>query len=175
MEKWAKNREKVQNCYPLSPPRHLAGWIDAARSATARARLTAVREPESVRYTVGMLCDDIQSTPLMGSKKFKNLCIKCRHVGSFENGEPPIGVSIFIAVQNYVASGNEGIPKSIRGNINCCAIWKSGNMKEIDSLTTDSIDLRSVHHRPFSFMFEARVDASYSFQVFASRKASQRR
>ena len=37
------------------------------------------------------------------------------HVGSFENGEPPIGVSIFIAVQNYVASGNEGIPKSIRG------------------------------------------------------------
>ena len=80
---------------------------------------------------VGLLCDDIQSTPLIGSKKFKNLCIKCRHVGSFENGEPPIGVSIFIAVQNYVASGNEGIPKSIRGNINCCAIWKSGNMKEI--------------------------------------------
>jgi len=80
---------------------------------------------------VGMLCDDIQSTPLIGSKKFKNLCVKCRHVGSFENGEPPIGVSIFIAVQNYVASGNEGIPKSIRGNINCCAIWKSGNMKEI--------------------------------------------
>ena len=86
---------------------------------------------------VGLLCDDIQSTPLIGSKKFKNLCIKCRHVGSFENGEPLIGVSIFIAVQNYVASGNEGIPKSIRGNINCCAIWKSGNMKENDLLTTE--------------------------------------
>ena len=28
---------------------------------------------------VGLLCDDIQSTPLIGSKKFKNLCIKCRH------------------------------------------------------------------------------------------------
>jgi hypothetical protein len=46
-------------------------------------------------------------------------------------------VSIFIAVQNYVASGNEGIPKSIRGNINCCAIWKTGNLKELDLLTTE--------------------------------------
>jgi hypothetical protein len=42
-------------------------------------------------------------------------------------------VSIFIAVQNYTASENEGISKSI----NCCAIWKSGNMKEIDLLTTE--------------------------------------
>jgi hypothetical protein len=58
-------------------------------------------------------------------------------VGSFENGEPPIGVSIFIAVQNYNASGNEGIPKSIRGNINCCAIWKTGNLKELDLSTTE--------------------------------------
>ena len=79
----------------------------------------------------------LSSPVLAGSKKFKNLCIKCRHVGSFENGEPPIGVSIFIAVQNYVASGNEGIPKSIRGNINCCAIWKTGNLKELDLLTTE--------------------------------------
>jgi hypothetical protein len=44
-------------------------------------------------------------------------------------------VSIFIAVQNYTAQGNEGIPKAIRSNMNCCAIWKSGNMKEIDLLT----------------------------------------
>ena len=35
-------------------------------------------------------------------------------MGSFGNGEPPIGVSVFIVVQNYVASGNEGIPKSIK-------------------------------------------------------------
>ena len=86
---------------------------------------------------IGLLCDDIQSTPLIGSKKFKNLCIKCRHIGSFENGEPPIGVSIFIAVQKYTAQGDEGIPKAIRSNMNCCAIWKSGNMKEIDLLTTE--------------------------------------
>jgi hypothetical protein len=55
-----------------------------------------------------------------------------------QNSQPlSPGVSIFIAVQNYVASGNEGIPKSIRGNINCCAIWKTGNLKELDLLTTE--------------------------------------
>jgi len=59
------------------------------------------------------------------------------HVGSFENGEPPMGVSIFIAVQNYTAQGNESIPKAFRSNTNCCAIWKSGIVKEIDLLTTE--------------------------------------
>ena len=58
-------------------------------------------------------------------------------MASFENGEQPIGVSIFIAIQNYTAQRNEGIPKAIRSNMNCCAIWKSGNMKEIDLLTTE--------------------------------------
>ena len=37
---------------------------------------------------VGLLCDDIQSTPLIGSKNFKNLCIKCRHVGSDPRRHP---------------------------------------------------------------------------------------
>ena len=63
--------------------------------------------------------------------------MKCRHIPSFQNGEPPLGVSILIAVQNYTASGNEGIPKSIRGNTNCCAIQKIGNMKELNSLRAE--------------------------------------
>ena len=86
---------------------------------------------------VGIVCDDIQSTPLCGSKKFKNLCIKHRHVGAFEDGEPPIGCSLFIAIQNYTAQGNEGIPKAIRGNCNCVAVWKTGNWKELDLLATE--------------------------------------
>ena len=64
------------------------------------------------KSVVGELCDDRyseQSTPLIGSKKFTNLRIKCRHVGSLELGEPLIGVSIFLAVQNYTAQGNECI------------------------------------------------------------------
>ena len=86
---------------------------------------------------IGIGCDDIQSTPLIGSKKFKNLCIKHRHVGAFEDGEPPIGCSLFICVQNYTSQGNEGIPKAIRGNVNCVACWKTGNWKELDLLATE--------------------------------------
>jgi hypothetical protein len=66
---------------------------------------------------IGIFCDDIQSSPLIGSKAFRHLCIMSRHVGAFEDGEPPIGCSLFICVQNYTSQGNEGIPKSIRGNI----------------------------------------------------------
>lgn len=86
---------------------------------------------------IGICADDIQSTPLIGSKKFNNLCIKMRHIGAFENGEPPIGCSIFICVQNYTCQGNQSISKAIRGNINCCAIWKTGNTKELDLLSTE--------------------------------------
>jgi hypothetical protein len=87
--------------------------------------------------TIGIFCDDIQSSAIIGNKQFKNLTIRHRHEGSFQSGEPPIGCSLFICVQNYTASGNEGIPKSIRGNVNCVALWKTGNMKELDLITTE--------------------------------------
>ena len=63
------------------------------------------------KVVIGIGCDDIQSSDLIGSKKFKNMCIKIRHYGAFESGESPIGASLFICVQNYTASGNEEIPR----------------------------------------------------------------
>jgi len=63
-------------------------------------------------------------------QKFRNFVIKHRHIGAFENGEPPIGCSMIIAVQNYTTQGNEGLPKGIRGNANCVAVWKTGNVND---------------------------------------------
>ncbi|CAL6299685.1 unnamed protein product [Bathycoccus prasinos] len=60
-----------------------------------------------------------KSSQLVGDRKFRNFVIKHRHIGAFENGEPPIGCSMIIAVQNYTTQGNEGLPKAIRGNANC--------------------------------------------------------
>ena len=74
---------------------------------------------------------------MVGDRKFRNFVIKHRHIGSFENGEPPIGCSMIIAVQNYTTQGNEGLPKAIRGNANCVAVWKTGNVKELDLLATE--------------------------------------
>ena len=87
---------------------------------------------------VGIFLDDIQSSPLIGSKSLRNLTIKHRHIGAFKDGsDSPIGCSLFFAIQNYTAQGNEGIPKSIRGNCNVVAVWKTGNMKELDLLATE--------------------------------------
>ncbi|CAL6292320.1 unnamed protein product [Bathycoccus prasinos] len=69
-----------------------------------------------------IFCDDIQSSQLTHRR--------------FENGEPPIGCSMIIAVQNYTTQGNEGL-KAIRGNANCVAVWKTGTVKELDLLATE--------------------------------------
>ena len=89
------------------------------------------------RPSIGVFVDDAQSTKLLADKAFRNLCIKCRHIGSFPDGSPPIGCSLFIAVQNYVCQGNEGIPKAVRGNADVFAIWRTGNAKELDLLMTE--------------------------------------
>jgi len=89
------------------------------------------------RAVVGVFVDDAQHSRLLADKAFRNLCIKHRHLGSFPDGSPPIGCSLFIAVQNYVTQGNEGISKAIRGNANVFAIWRTGNMKELDLLMTE--------------------------------------
>ncbi len=89
------------------------------------------------RVGIAIWLDDIQSSPIVSNKAFRNLCIKHRHIGSFPDGSPPIGCSIFCAIQNYTAQGGDGIPKAIRGNVNCVAIWRTGNTKELDLLMTE--------------------------------------
>jgi hypothetical protein len=89
------------------------------------------------RVGIAIHADDIQSSPIVSNKAFRNLCIKHRHIGSFPDGSPPIGCSIFCAIQNYTAQGGDGIPKAIRGNVNSVAIWRTGNMKELDLLMTE--------------------------------------
>ena len=89
------------------------------------------------RPVIAIYADDVQSTPLLSNKAWRNLCIKCRHLGSFPDGSSPIGCSIFCAIQNYTAQGGDGVPKAIRGNVNCVAIWRTGNTKELDLLMTE--------------------------------------
>jgi hypothetical protein len=89
------------------------------------------------RVGIAVYVDDAQHSLLLSDKAFRNLCIKHRHLGSFEDGSPPIGCSLFITMQNYTAQGNEGIPKAVRGNANVFAIWRTGNKKELDLLMTE--------------------------------------
>ncbi|CAL6398376.1 unnamed protein product [Bathycoccus prasinos] len=69
-----------------------------------------------------IFCDDIQSSQLVGDRKFRNLLLNIDNIGAFENGEPPIGCRTL---------------KAIRGNANCVAVWKTGNCKRVDLLATE--------------------------------------
>ena len=84
---------------------------------------------------IGLFIDDAQNSKIMGTK-LSNLVIKNRHLGSFESGETPIGVSIFMALQNYTSLGN-GLPKSIRGNATHVAIWRNKNEKELKLMSEE--------------------------------------
>tara|TARA_B100001996_G_C18590265_1_gene565822 strand:- start:194 stop:1114 length:921 start_codon:yes stop_codon:yes gene_type:complete len=89
------------------------------------------------RPVISVFCDDIQSSPVCANKAFRNLVIKRVHLGAFPDGSPPVGCSLFICIQNYTSQGSDGIPKSIRGNVNQVCIWRTGNKKELDLLMTE--------------------------------------
>jgi predicted DNA-binding protein YlxM (UPF0122 family) len=84
---------------------------------------------------IAVFLDDVQNSSIL-SPKLSNMVIKYRHLGSFEDGSRPIGISIFMALQNYTSQGN-GLPKSIRGQATHLAVWKTGNKKELDLLATE--------------------------------------
>ena len=62
---------------------------------------------------IRIFCDDIQSSPLIGSKAFRHLCIMSRHIGAFEDNEP-LRLFLIRHRSGHTSQGNEGIPKSIK-------------------------------------------------------------
>ena len=85
---------------------------------------------------VAVLVDDAQSTNIFLSRKFLNLCTRHRHLGSFETDEPSIGISMFIACQNYTSTGG-GLPRAIRGNATHLALWRTKNAKELKLISEE--------------------------------------
>jgi len=106
---------------------------------------------------IGVFIDDAQNSKIMGSK-LSNLCIKHRHLGAFKDGSPAIGVSLFIAVQNYIATGH-GLPKPIRGNASHLAIWRTGNKKELELLAREQsgeVD-EETFYKVYNFVFDEKA------------------
>ena len=87
---------------------------------------------------IAVFVDDAQSTAIFRNRRFLNLVTRHRHLGSFgvDSDEPSIGISLFIAVQNYTATGG-GLPKAIRGNATHLALWRSKNAKELKLISEE--------------------------------------
>jgi hypothetical protein len=86
---------------------------------------------------LALFIDDSQSTPLFTSRKFLNLCIRHRHIGSSDDTR--MGLSIFICVQNYTAQ-HGGIPKAIRDNVSTMMLYKTRSEMVLKTIMQDISD-----------------------------------
>ena len=88
------------------------------------------------RPMIAVFFDDCQSTPALGARAFSRMCLTHRHVGAlkYEKGggrsgerKGALGISIFIAAQNFKASGS-GVRREIRNN--CTQLCLCGKSKD---------------------------------------------
>ena len=86
---------------------------------------------------IALYVDDSQSSLIFRNRRFLNLCTRARHLGSMpDTEEASIGLSIFIACQNYTAQGG-GLPKAVRGNATHLALWRTKNEKELKLISEE--------------------------------------
>jgi len=88
------------------------------------------------RANIACFIDDAQSTAIFRNKAFINMALKHRHLGSMPGDEGSLGISLFIAVQSYTSTGG-ALPRSIRNNTNCLALWRTKNIKELKLISEE--------------------------------------
>lgn len=83
---------------------------------------------------LALIVDDAQSTPLFRNRQFQNLVIRHRHMFEFQEGGA-LGISLFIAIQNYTAQG--GLPRAIRGNLTSMCVFSIKDEKQLDQIACE--------------------------------------
>ena len=68
-----------------------------------------------------------------GARKLNALSTFSRHLGSFEDGRPAIGLNLFFLVQSLKAQAG-GLTKVIRNQTKLWFIWKTHSKKELEDL-----------------------------------------
>lgn len=84
-----------------------------------------------------LLVDDGQGSRLMRDVKFVNFCLRHRHLGAREGDR--FGCSVAILCQTY-KSRDSGLPKDIRDNCTLLMLFKTQNMKVLDSIAEEVAD-----------------------------------
>ena len=89
-------------------------------------------EPPQLKYGhrpfLHCFVDDCQSTALFRDKMFHHLAIRSRHVGimPYKKNDPEmcgaLGISIYIAIQNFTAGNSGSCPRCVRNNVTQMAI-----------------------------------------------------
>jgi hypothetical protein len=85
---------------------------------------------------IALLVDDAQGSKLFRDKKITGLVIKHRHLGSFEDDRPSIGISPFFLVQNFRSQAG-GISRAIRNNATNVILFKSKDETELKQIASE--------------------------------------
>jgi hypothetical protein len=109
---------------------------------------------------LAVFVDDAQSTAIFRNRKFLNMVTRHRHLGSFPGDEASIGISMFIGVQSYTATGG-GLPKVIRGNATHMALWKTKNDKELQLIAEEMAGEVSI--QKFKEMYQYAIENGGEF------------
>jgi hypothetical protein len=83
----------------------------------------------SGKPVLALFVDDCQSTPLFRSQKFLNFITRHRHIGALQPGGA-LGVSVFIALQNF-SSSSGGCPRAVRNNATSICVFSLKDKKEL--------------------------------------------
>jgi hypothetical protein len=123
-----------------------------------------MRNGRPYKPVVTTFFDDCQGTDVYSpsrKNKLNYMTIKHRHIAPIKFGDAKaIGVNLMFAVQNYT-SNSLGIPKSIRGNCNIIAIFKSKNSQELKLIAEEVSG--EVDQETFFKVFEEATSVPYGF------------
>ena len=84
---------------------------------------------------LALFVDDCQATKMFRSKRFQNMITRHRHIGMFSEGGA-LGLSVFIAIQNYKASGQPCL-RAIRNNATHLIVFKTKDEKEFQDIYSE--------------------------------------
>ena len=119
---------------------------------------------------VHILFDDVQGTPVFarGKKSVDGVRLKCiddivikhRHLGKRKNKQQSLGCSLYFACQTY-KSGNNGLPRCIRGCIKHLLVFKNKDEKSLIEIAEEVGG--EVTKEQFFDLFERAVQTDHDF------------
>ena len=107
-----------------------------------------------------LICDDLQGSKIFTNKKIDNLTIMGRHVASFDDDQPSIGLSIVFQIQNY-KSKSGGLSRAIRNNATNMILFKNKDKVELDFISSEMSG--EFDKEVFMRAYEKAVDEPHSF------------
>jgi len=110
---------------------------------------------------MALFVDDCQSTALFRTPKFLNLITRHRHIAPLPEGGA-LGLSVFIAIQNYRAQAG-GCPRAVRNNCTALCIFKIQDHKELEEIY-DGV-AGEITRDEFDQAYEYAIEEDHSFML----------